>query len=269
MGTKENPGRFDCHAKAEDDEPLFTLLARDVTAPFLVQAWAAIQAGNEQGALSAVRMAWTLAPEPDASAEKIAEAVTCAQDMVAWRERSQRARLQPFSLVPGDPAQGAPGGLQVFAFYEDGLHYQGAGVEAVHETVAAAVREPPPPPWPPGNGNNAKRAGWEAYFKGKPQGESPFPVARRDLADGYRDGWEQARRTGAETVAKAVGEPIAGQQASFMRQTGRYAGCMGSATWQPVGWRSDAGPGWYDDQTGEWMGTGATPRHLDPEPADG
>ena len=26
MGTKRDPGDFDCHAKAADDEPLFTLM---------------------------------------------------------------------------------------------------------------------------------------------------------------------------------------------------------------------------------------------------
>jgi hypothetical protein len=29
MGTKSNPGPFDCYAKAEPDEPMFVLLARD------------------------------------------------------------------------------------------------------------------------------------------------------------------------------------------------------------------------------------------------
>jgi hypothetical protein len=29
VGTKNNPGRFDCYARAEDDEPLFIELAPD------------------------------------------------------------------------------------------------------------------------------------------------------------------------------------------------------------------------------------------------
>lgn len=39
MGTKAEPGRFDCYGKAEDDEPIFTLLGRDPTAPKLIRAW--------------------------------------------------------------------------------------------------------------------------------------------------------------------------------------------------------------------------------------
>lgn len=33
MGTKNNPGKYDCYAKAEPDEPLFTLRGKDVSAP--------------------------------------------------------------------------------------------------------------------------------------------------------------------------------------------------------------------------------------------
>jgi len=40
MSTKINPGAFDCLAKAEDDEPLFILLARDPIAPAMVRLWA-------------------------------------------------------------------------------------------------------------------------------------------------------------------------------------------------------------------------------------
>lgn len=40
MGTKNNPGNFDCYANAEPDEPMFILLGRDRSAPSLVEAWA-------------------------------------------------------------------------------------------------------------------------------------------------------------------------------------------------------------------------------------
>jgi hypothetical protein len=40
MGTKQNPGAFDCHAKALPDEPQFTLLARDPDFSRLVRKWA-------------------------------------------------------------------------------------------------------------------------------------------------------------------------------------------------------------------------------------
>lgn len=40
MGTKNNPGRWDCYANADPDEPMFILLGRDRHAPRLVRAWA-------------------------------------------------------------------------------------------------------------------------------------------------------------------------------------------------------------------------------------
>ena len=40
MGTKNNPAAFDCYGNAEPDEPMFILLARDVTAPEIVEQWA-------------------------------------------------------------------------------------------------------------------------------------------------------------------------------------------------------------------------------------
>lgn len=43
MGTKTNPGKFDCYAKAESDEPVFVLLGRDPDAPMLIRLWAAIR----------------------------------------------------------------------------------------------------------------------------------------------------------------------------------------------------------------------------------
>lgn len=95
MGTKANPGRFDCHAKAETsaqageadsaqdglrrpnaplheggtDEPLFTLLGRDPAAPMLVRLWAQMR---RQADLTG------------ADKEKIAEAKTCAEAMADY-----------------------------------------------------------------------------------------------------------------------------------------------------------------------------------------
>lgn len=40
MGTKENPGKYDCYANAKPDEPVFVLLGRDPVAPFMVALWA-------------------------------------------------------------------------------------------------------------------------------------------------------------------------------------------------------------------------------------
>ena len=40
MGTKNNPGEFDCYAHAQPDEPMFILLGRDASAAHLVEEWA-------------------------------------------------------------------------------------------------------------------------------------------------------------------------------------------------------------------------------------
>lgn len=48
MGTKNNPGSYDCYAKAKPDEELFTLLERDEHFAHLVRYWAWLKAGNGQ-----------------------------------------------------------------------------------------------------------------------------------------------------------------------------------------------------------------------------
>lgn len=66
MGTKMNPGAFDCYANAAEDEPMFVLLARDERAPELVRRWANVaEAGGTNPA-------------------KVAEARKCATDMEKW-----------------------------------------------------------------------------------------------------------------------------------------------------------------------------------------
>ena len=43
MGTKNDPGAYDCYASAEPDEPMFVLLGRDPSASLLVALWATIR----------------------------------------------------------------------------------------------------------------------------------------------------------------------------------------------------------------------------------
>lgn len=72
MGTKNDPGKYDCHDSADPDEPLFTLLARDPLAPILVDLWASLRehsAGNPS---------------------KVAEARACARAMRGWRAAEER-----------------------------------------------------------------------------------------------------------------------------------------------------------------------------------
>lgn len=67
MGTKANPAADDCYTKAADDEPLFTLLARDPLAAFLVMLWAELRQLTR------------------GSSPKVDEARECAAQMRSWR----------------------------------------------------------------------------------------------------------------------------------------------------------------------------------------
>jgi hypothetical protein len=70
MGTKAQPAANDCYEKAEKDEPMFVLLARDPVAPVLVSLWAEINRLN--------------GTQPY---EKIMEALECAENMSRYRAR--------------------------------------------------------------------------------------------------------------------------------------------------------------------------------------
>lgn len=43
MATKNNPGAYDYYQRAEVDEPMFVLLARDRLAPALVDVWTRVR----------------------------------------------------------------------------------------------------------------------------------------------------------------------------------------------------------------------------------
>ncbi len=66
MGTKSNPGSYDCYANAHPDEPMFVLLGRDPTGGALVRLWAEARQTMKPG-------------DP-----KVLEAETCATAMDAW-----------------------------------------------------------------------------------------------------------------------------------------------------------------------------------------
>jgi hypothetical protein len=89
MGTKNKPGRFDCHDRAEPDEPRFTLLARDPLAGFLTSIWSSMRYGDVEAARAKFErmlehhlMGYVF--EPDDA--KASEALDCAMEMFAWRE---------------------------------------------------------------------------------------------------------------------------------------------------------------------------------------
>lgn len=73
MGTKLNPGPYDCYTKAAPDEPIFILRAKDPIAPIMVQMWA--------------RLTEYFAKEHKQSVDdvKLIEAFNCAEQMRIWR----------------------------------------------------------------------------------------------------------------------------------------------------------------------------------------
>lgn len=71
MGTKNNPGSYDCYENAEPDEPMFVLLARDPQAATLVRIWARTR--EMQGEDEAM----------------INEALACADAMEQWRKENR------------------------------------------------------------------------------------------------------------------------------------------------------------------------------------
>lgn len=86
MGTKIDPGKFDCYEKAEIDEPLFTLLARDPLAPHLVALWAQLRSHQPIAAFDTFRHLLTLAElRPPTLWEKAREALECSTAMSIWR----------------------------------------------------------------------------------------------------------------------------------------------------------------------------------------
>jgi len=77
MGTKNNPGEYDCYENAEPDEPMFVLLARDPLAAQTVKYWADLRA---------IHMTHVHSIDPHEELKKIDEARDCAADMEAWKE---------------------------------------------------------------------------------------------------------------------------------------------------------------------------------------
>ena len=74
MGSKNEPGAYDCYANAEPDEPMFILLARDISAPDVVEKWA-------EDRMRAI----VLGLKPRSDLPMVDEAQQCARNMRAWR----------------------------------------------------------------------------------------------------------------------------------------------------------------------------------------
>jgi hypothetical protein len=84
MGTKENPGEFDCYDKAQPDEPMFVLLARDPAAPSLIRRWASIR---QDDIINGLR--------PDSDRGLVYEALVVARAMEVWRVEADHKWRKP------------------------------------------------------------------------------------------------------------------------------------------------------------------------------
>lgn len=92
--TKNNPGEYDCYAKADDDEEMFILLSRDPLAPILVQLWASLReqaSGNPSKVLEARQVASRMIIQR--STKIVAEAI---QKQNTAEKCKERQRLDTF-----------------------------------------------------------------------------------------------------------------------------------------------------------------------------
>lgn len=84
MGTKNNPGDWDCYANAEPDEPMFILLGRDRDASQAVKMWAFSRMQQID-----------LGIRPESDRAQVSEAMKCATEMEIWhRERENRRKTE-------------------------------------------------------------------------------------------------------------------------------------------------------------------------------
>lgn len=86
MGSKLQPGDFDCYGAALPDEPMFVLLARDRSAPAMLRSWSdtrrkQVLAKHDAGDITADEMEGDL--------RKCSEADACADGMTVWRKRNE------------------------------------------------------------------------------------------------------------------------------------------------------------------------------------
>ena len=84
MGTKSNPSKYDCYKNAQNDEPMFVLLARDRDAATLVRMWAH-------------RREMT-SPGKEGNAQKVTEALAVADAMETWHRANRMPKVEPNEL---------------------------------------------------------------------------------------------------------------------------------------------------------------------------
>lgn len=94
MGTKNNPGRFDCFNAADPDEPRFTLLARDALAAHLISIWSKLRMGDHEAARVVFEHMLGQAaaigyPRDGDDVDKAIEAMDCSMSMFTWRKENR------------------------------------------------------------------------------------------------------------------------------------------------------------------------------------
>lgn len=87
MGTKTNPGRYDCYAALQPDEPHFVLMARDKHFARVVGFWALLRMQE----IAEGR-------DPMAEVDKVHEALEVAREGADWRT----AKLAEPALPTGE-----------------------------------------------------------------------------------------------------------------------------------------------------------------------
>lgn len=93
MGTKEQPGQFDCYAALEADEPFFVLKATDPSAPLAVIVWSEHYRERKQRA-----GAWN-----ERAVARYCEAHQIANQMSEWRARRDQSRDEPVPFSVASP----------------------------------------------------------------------------------------------------------------------------------------------------------------------
>jgi hypothetical protein len=84
MGTKNNPGTFDCYAALSPDEPYFLIAGRDQDAHIIVHMWAMLRRKQIQMGMREDT------PEEQA---QIAEALLCTQELQRYYEIHRLKKL--------------------------------------------------------------------------------------------------------------------------------------------------------------------------------
>lgn len=94
MGTKQKPSPHDGYGKAMQDEPMFTMLARDPDAPSLIRQWAASRAE-----------AVACGQRPPSDARLLLEAFALSIDMESWRRDNAGKWREPSPPAATDAAK--------------------------------------------------------------------------------------------------------------------------------------------------------------------